>query len=113
MPFPVQVLSTSEVAHPPAYLLSRLPSSTALFTTTTPPRLVAHCFSHRDGSLGTLFVAPAHRRRGLGTLVALLRAEASGGRMLAHVRDANDESRALMRGLGWEGRWVVGWVRVR
>lgn len=74
--------------------------------------MIAHCFSHRDGSLGTLFVHPTHRRRGLGRLVALLRAEASGERILAHVSDGNVESRALMRGLGWEPRWVCGWVRV-
>ncbi|GAA6063312.1 hypothetical protein JCM10212_006722, partial [Sporobolomyces blumeae] len=88
------ILSTSEVPHPPAYLSTRLAHTSCIFLTSSSPSssstsrslpregevaipngLVAHCTTHRDGSIGTLHVSPAHRRKGLARSVLLHRVE--------------------------------------
>ncbi|ORY70793.1 hypothetical protein BCR35DRAFT_307866, partial [Leucosporidium creatinivorum] len=121
-----EILSTSEVAHPPSYLLSRLPFSTALFLATPSsssspsaeePLLIASCFTHRDGCLGTLHVSSSHRRQGLARIIIEAREKrlqeqgGEGVRGFAHVALRNEESRGLMRAMGWEENWGVAWVR--
>lgn len=117
-----QILSTSEVAHPPSYLLNRLPFSTALFLSTpssplAEPLLIASCFTHRDGCLGTLHVSPSHRRQGLARIIIEAREKrlqeqgGEGVRGFAHVALPNEESRGLMRAMRWEENWGVAWVR--
>ena len=155
----VQILSTSEVPHPPAYLETRLPYTTVLRSSsstpyarsaaaTSPPaltsdkqpppprdgKILAHCTTHRDGSIGTLHVSPSARRRGYGSLVFLARAtrmrdvdvhnggaKGSGsgsgsgsGYVFAYVHRENESSNALMRRCGMEkSGYEVWWARVK
>ncbi|GAA6029147.1 hypothetical protein JCM8097_001622 [Rhodosporidiobolus ruineniae] len=152
-----QILSTSDVPHPPSYILSRLPHTTTLFATpsadptlphfssssstttrvassppTSPsPALIAHCITHRDGSIGTVFVAPSFRRVGLGAalLKQRMREMASASASSAgedeageeeqrfaycYVSPANEKSRALMRRIGMRmTEWCVSWAVVQ
>ncbi|GAA5857370.1 hypothetical protein JCM5353_001248 [Sporobolomyces roseus] len=109
-------LSTSEVAHSPSYLSSRLPYTSVLISSSS-RTIISHATTHRDGSLGTLFVSPSHRRKGLAKLVSQHRlseqareSDGRGGRGHSHVRRDNESSRACMRSLGWEeSTWSVWW----
>lgn len=137
--FSSQILSTSDVPHPPSYIQQRLPHTTLFFrpsppsppstipasppspSSTQPPELVGHCITHRDGSIGTVYVSPSVRRLGLGGLLlkeqmrAMARVSTStevsegetateGERRLAYcyVSPGNEKSRALMRSVGME-----------
>lgn len=115
-----QILSTSEVAHSPAYITSILSSSSAIYDPASAAP-IAHCFIHLDGSLGTLFVHPAHRRRGLALAVVRdrLRREyeqgEDGTRRLAFacVGEQNERGRAFMRSMGWAPQQLVTWIGLR
>ncbi|KXS14193.1 hypothetical protein M427DRAFT_57944 [Gonapodya prolifera JEL478] len=105
-----EVVRTSGVPHSPAYLSSRLGHSSAVFDQ---QQLVAHCFSHRDGSVGTLHVAPSHRRLGLARFLVRARAlQEPGLGALAYVNERNAASRALMRKIGWTEGWQCCWFGV-
>ncbi|GAA5954922.1 hypothetical protein JCM8115_005570 [Rhodotorula mucilaginosa] len=146
-----EILSTSEVPHPPAYLETRLPYTTVLRScpsnpsspdgATSPPssdkspalpaprggKILAHCTTHRDGSIGTLHVSPSARRRGYGSLVFLARATrmrdidvhigggAEGsGYVFSYVHRENESSNALMRRCGMDkSEYEVWWARVK
>lgn len=146
-----EILSTSEVPHPPAYLETRLPYTTVLRSSTSAPsspdgatspplsdksaalpaprggKILAHCTTHRDGSIGTLHVSPSARRRGYGSLVFLARATrmrdvdvhigggAEGsGYVYAYVHRENESSNALMRRCGMDkSEYEVWWARVK
>lgn len=149
-----QILSTSEVPHPPAYLETRLPYTTVLRSSsptpsspapaTSPPtsdkqpppprggKILAHCTTHRDGSIGTLHVSPSARRRGYGSLVFLARATrmrdvdvhnggakrsgsgSGSGYVFAYVHKENESSNALMRRCGMDkSGYEVWWARVK
>ncbi|GAA5922112.1 hypothetical protein JCM3775_003495 [Rhodotorula graminis] len=155
-----EILSTSEVPHPPAYLSTRLAHTSVLRQLLSPPspspspapsssssspdaaeppsRILAHCTTHRDGSIGTLHVAPSARQRGLGQLVLLARARAMASPssssstsaakadepppplrdapVFCYVHRENEASNALMRRAGMriarDGA-EVWWARVR
>ncbi|GAA5894530.1 hypothetical protein JCM6882_004843 [Rhodosporidiobolus microsporus] len=152
-----QILSTSDVPHPPSYLLTRLAHTTALIhsPSSSPSRssssspsdpsvplpasspasleLVAHCTTHRDGSIGTVHVSPSFRQKGLGTLLVRARMEAMAldpcpssdvekregeGQSLeryafCYVSPQNEKSQALMRRLGMKRtEWAVSWAVV-
>ena len=147
----VQILSTSEVPHPPAYLETRLPYTTVLRSSSPtpssrehaaptdkhppPPRdgkILAHCTTHRDGSIGTLHVSPSARRRGYGSFVFLARATrmrdvdvhnggakrsgsgSGSGYVFAYVHKENESSNALMRRCGMDkSGYEVWWARVK
>ncbi|GAA5922119.1 hypothetical protein JCM1841_006888, partial [Sporobolomyces salmonicolor] len=112
------ILSTSEVPHPPSYLSTRLAYTSTLRLSSSPPTpanadpassssrdlLIAHCITHRDGSLGTVHVRASHRRLGLGKLLLRDRIAAMprDGRASAYcyVGRHNARSRALMRSVG-------------
>ncbi|GAA6003984.1 hypothetical protein JCM10207_006498 [Rhodosporidiobolus poonsookiae] len=128
-----QILSTSDVPHPPSYLLTRLPHTTSLFSPSSSSpaepksELVAHCITHRDGSIGTVHVSPAFRQQGLGTLLLRerMRAMAASPSPLEGVGEAprfahcyvspgNEKSRALMRRVGMDSTaWCVSWAVVQ
>ncbi|GAA6000570.1 uncharacterized protein JCM10292_000490 [Rhodotorula paludigena] len=139
-----EILSTSEVPHPPAYLATRLPYTTVLRQpsatpsassagplASTPPTVLAHCTTHRDGSVGTLHVSPAHRQRSLGSQVLLARLHAmastrpcheddgdrnpgAGGYGFCYVHKENEPSRRLMQRVGMsEQEGEVWWCRVK
>ncbi|BGP57114.1 hypothetical protein JCM8202v2_004754 [Rhodotorula sphaerocarpa] len=141
-----EILSTSEVPHPPAYIETRLDHTTVLRSTpqssdaaespppaSSPPpdqtgnspaapppgSILAHCTTHRDGSIGTLHVSPLARRRGLGTQVYLARAHAMRDRdgaeyVFSYVHRENGESNALMRRVGMrKSAYEVWWARVK
>ncbi|KPV73590.1 uncharacterized protein RHOBADRAFT_54794 [Rhodotorula graminis WP1] len=131
-----EILSTSEVPHPPAYLSTRLAHTPD--AAEPPSRILAHCTTHRDGSIGTLHVAPSARQRGLGQLVLLARARAMASPssssstsaakadepppplrdapVFCYVHRENEASNALMRRAGMriarDGA-EVWWARVR
>ncbi|GAA5867744.1 hypothetical protein JCM8547_005220 [Rhodosporidiobolus lusitaniae] len=144
-----QILSTSDVPHPPSYILTRLLHNSALFSTpsssttlsSTPssdpgssssssppasPELIGHCITHRDGSIGTLFVSPSHRQHGLGSLILRHRMSAmalpsypavnvEGAERFAfcYVSPKNEGSRKLMKNIGMkETEWCVSWAVV-
>lgn len=106
------ILSTSLAPHSPTYLLTRLPHSTALFTPAG--EAVAYCFTHLDGSIGTLAVAPPFRRRGYGKLVMQIRQTQEGNTRptFSYVGETNEGSQAVMRSLGRTKKWSVFWVTV-
>ncbi|GAA5986161.1 hypothetical protein JCM10908_006437 [Rhodotorula pacifica] len=155
-----EILSTSEVPHPPSYLETRLPYTTLLRSASpssslssatssssessshprtqppsraaddspAPPRILAHCTTHRDGSIGTLHVSPLARRRGLGSRVFLARATLmrdtdpnttdgkgeGSGYVYAYVHKENESSNALMRRCGMrKSGYEVWWARVK
>ncbi|GAA5843086.1 hypothetical protein JCM9279_001857 [Rhodotorula babjevae] len=155
-----EILSTSEIPHPPAYLSTRLaytsvlrellppsshgPSPSPSFSNAgdnaaePPSRILAHCTTHRDGSMGSLHVAPAARKRGLGRLVLLARARAMASPpssstttataddgapppprdapVFCYVHRENAASNALMRRAGLRlarGGAEVFWARVQ
>ncbi|BGP34086.1 hypothetical protein JCM10296v2_005901 [Rhodotorula toruloides] len=137
-----EILSTSEVPHPPAYISTRLPytavlrsvdnstdPSTDSTVASTPSSILAHCTTHRDGSIGTLQVSSSHRQRGLGALVLRTRisrmfspAEAPqhvkqndrDAAAFCYVHAANAASNALMRKVGMrKSDWEVWWARVK
>ncbi|GAA5823212.1 hypothetical protein JCM11251_007526 [Rhodosporidiobolus azoricus] len=136
-----QILSTSDVPHLPSYILTRLPHASSLFhsptsSTSTPssstssdqspsaqPELVAHCITHRDGSIGTVHVSPAFRQRGLGALVMQERMRTMSAfhcpeeldrYAYCYVSPDNEKSRALMRRIGMKKtEWYVYWAVVQ
>ncbi|GAA5877172.1 hypothetical protein JCM1840_005677 [Sporobolomyces johnsonii] len=124
-----EILSTSEVPHPPSYLSTRLPYTSALFSSpaTAAPSssrelLIAHCITHRDGSIGTVHVHPSYRRHGLGKLllrdrIAAMHREGEGeAYCYCYVSRSNKRSQALMRSVGMvpseEERGDVSWAVV-
>ncbi|BGP18608.1 hypothetical protein JCM10213_004241 [Rhodosporidiobolus nylandii] len=126
-----QILATSEVPHPPTYILTRLPHTTALFHSTSTssasssPELIAHSITHRDGSIGTVFVNRPFRAQGVGAAVLQERMRAMavtpplvGGEEAArfaycYVSPTNEKSRALMRKIGMKcSEWGVSWAVV-
>lgn len=70
---------------------------------------VAFILSQADGSLGSLWTAPAYRRRGLAKLVANTRERASTG-CHVYVGTDNEASARLWVGMGWAVGWDVTWV---
>ncbi|GAA5960230.1 hypothetical protein JCM3765_002511 [Sporobolomyces pararoseus] len=122
------ILSTSEVPHLPSYLSTRLSHTSCLFSLRPPPssssssptsssssELVAHVTTHRDGSLGTLYVNPSYRRLGLARLVlrhrlSKMRQETEEKVGYCYVHRENEASRAVMKSLGWrESEGDVSW----
>ncbi|BGP42251.1 hypothetical protein JCM10450v2_006343 [Rhodotorula kratochvilovae] len=134
-----EILSTSEVPHPPSYLATRLAHTTVLrqvspslpspsssspspSSPTPASTILAHCTTHRDGSIGTLHVARSSRQRGLGLLALLARARAMredddaerDAPVFCYVHKENAASNALMRRAGMQvSAWEVWWCRVR
>ncbi|GAA5914979.1 hypothetical protein JCM5296_004520 [Sporobolomyces johnsonii] len=125
-----EILSTSEVPHPPSYLSTRLAYTSALFSSpaaapaapsSSRELLIAHCITHRDGSIGTVHVHPSYRRHGLGKLllrdrIAAMHREGDGeGEAYCYVSRSNERSQALMRSVGMvpsEERGDVSWAVV-
>ncbi|GAA5906809.1 GNAT family N-acetyltransferase [Sporobolomyces salmoneus] len=116
------ILSTSEVPHLPSYLLTRLSHTSCIFrrsssnSSSSDAELVAHVTTHRDGSLGTLYVNPSCRRLGLARLVlqhrlSKMRKEARDSKLgFCYVHRENEASRAVMKSLGWrESEENVWW----
>ncbi|GAA5867855.1 hypothetical protein JCM3774_005885 [Rhodotorula dairenensis] len=92
----------------------------------SPPRdrILAHCTTHRDGSIGTLHVSPSARRCGFGARVFLARArdmhrirDGSGSRseyVFAYVHRENESSNALMKSCAMDkSAYEVWWARVK
>lgn len=110
-----QVILNSTVAHSPTYLLSRFSHNTTAFydNSSSIEVLIGHVFTHRDGSLGTLHVAPPFRHRGIGDLLMKYRAAAREGELpFAYVSEDNTASLSVMRKLGWTDTWGVFWAGV-
>lgn len=132
--------------HPPSYLETRLAHTTVFrsppaqtptnaATSASDPRtalsdpdipngfppdtILAHCTTHRDGSIGTLHVSPLARRRGLGTLVYLARShtmlDSEGAEyVFSYVHKENESSNALMRSVGMDkSGYEVWWARIK
>ncbi|GAA5974953.1 hypothetical protein JCM11641_006776 [Rhodosporidiobolus odoratus] len=145
-----QVLSTSDVPHLASYILTRLPytsafiqspsvpfpssaaytssnSSPPLSSQTKPPELIAHCITHRDGSLGTVFVNSSLRSLGIGAQLLQHRMREMAASPLpvagdvrgapryayCYVSPGNEKSKGLMRKVGMEVTgWCVSWAVV-
>ncbi|GAA5975336.1 hypothetical protein JCM5350_006439 [Sporobolomyces pararoseus] len=122
------ILSTSEVPHLPSYLSTRLSHTSCLFSLRSPSPssssspsspssavLVGHVTTHRDGSLGTLYVNPSYRRLGLARLVlrhrlSKMRQETEEKVGYCYVHRENEASRAVMESIGWrESEGNVSW----
>lgn len=115
-----KIMNTLEVPHTSSYLRSRLPHSTVLLLKIDDdkPQLIGHCFTHLDGSIGTLYIHPSHRQQGYAKLVMeeRMRREANGSgplrRSYSCVGRYNLESTAVMKKLGWEESWDCAWVGI-
>ena len=108
----LQILSTSSVAHSPTYISSRLSHSSAVIDSTT-STIVAHCFTHRDGSIGTVHVNATHRRLGLARAIMDDRVRRESTQSFSYVSSGNAESKALMKSMRWDKAWRVAWMAWR
>lgn len=100
------------------YITSLLPiSSVATLPSPSDPSVrepAAWILSHSDSALGTLFVMPDHRRKGLAKQVVHHRlAQPGASRGFVFVEKGNEASEGLWETLGWEKGWETVWYRYK
>ena len=74
----------------------------------------AWILTHSDLSLGSLYVLPQHRRKGLAKRVVQHRLSQPGAfRGVVYVETGNEASEELWKSLGWEKAWETVWARYK
>lgn len=126
-----QFSDNSDVDREVDYYRSRLPYSTVIRPIVPSPtqsaQSVCRVLTHANGSIGTLFTDPDHRRKGLAQWV--VRAHLASGRgwigtddsseleekdkwSYAVIFDRNLASQGMFRGMGWVRGWGRAWVTI-
>lgn len=96
--------------HSPTYLLSRLPSSSLLLSGN---KIIGHCITHLDGSIGTLEVDPNYRGKGYAKLVVKDRMKREERRSYSYVERSNLPSNGVFESLGFTEGFEVAWVGIK
>lgn len=115
---PRQIVDTSEVARPDAYIASLFPFSSVLSPSPSPSadgQAASWILSHSDFSLGALYTHPPHRRQGLAHVVVRDRVKGmrqAGVRAWCCVSETNVPSQRFWTSLGWGKGWECGWFRL-
>lgn len=114
----MQIIATSKIPRPADYITSLLSnSSVATLPSPADPSKrgpAAWILTHSDLSLGSLYVTPEHRRKGLAKRVVQHRLAQPGAfRGVVYVETGNEASEALWKSLGWEKGWETVWARFK